>query len=997
MPDRPPFDVAPFALPNTPPGELRFEEPREVVRLIAYYAEGAPTTARCEYMQKYWPESALPPQDPLSEPSRYGWIPEDDLFMSAWREGKADVRKIGDRTLEIAFRDAGEEYPVAQGLAFRRTLGVRVEPPPTSLEVETTGEPTTTQVIVEGTERLSVEAYNARVLNRERIEGGWRLAVHHLVPRHPDSNDDAHLTLETDQGRFTVPVGEPVLHQGVYIRPEGGLSREEYEARHLDARTVMARVLERPESSLGRATLGQPRAHRVGTNLGWPYSRLRYKIEPNADLHLPRSNVDFPDLGNTARFKAKGSPRFYFHLEEWLPLGMWPDPAPVLSINHRFRKGDVECEARSVCVPLLRSPFSGELEGEETTVALMRFRFRNVGTKRVEARFRLAYSQDSRRDENAYSDQPSNEWHVPDSDLDTLKLEAGRLESEGVLRAWVSSTMNGRSGGKQVRWSEELEPGGTCELVLKVPFLEPSARELEALERLDFERADRDSTRFWQQFGEQGAQLQTPVAQLNELHRAHAAHVAVTDFLMPGGEGLINTSVGTSTYGNFSNESVMIVRELDGRGLHDEARRRLNLWIKYQGTAEQPGNFTDYDGMFFGAGGFEQGAYNQHHGWVLWGLCEHFWHTRDRQWLDRAMPAILKGAEWIFRQRRNTLGRLPHSRGWEKGFMPAGSLEDVTDYHYWLVVNAVMWRAADATASLAESVGHAESSRLRREADAYRVDLLQGFQTSRERSPLVKLRDGRWVPHDPSRLYRRGRDVGWIRETLEGSMYLLISGLLDPRSPQADAILEDYHDNRFVRPPFGYVIRDWASEWFDHGGISIQPNLLATPDVHLARDEPELFLWTFFNSWASCYREEINAMVEHPMPILGYSNNAHFKTSDQANAIRWLRSMLVYASPEVLHFGRAMPRNWFGKEARLDDASTRFGRCSIAYRAEGDAVTARIGLRLHEAPPKVLVRFRSDAALRSASLDGRPIPLVGADVELPPRSGEYVVRAERAS
>ena len=83
---------------------------------------------------------------------------------------------------------------------------------------------------------------------------------------------------------------------------------------------------------------------------------------------------------------------------------------------------------------------------------------------------------------------------------------------------------------------------------------------------------------------------------------------------MPDDPQVINTSVGTSVYGNFSNESCMIVQELIQRGLHEEARRRLDLWIKYQGTVPLPGNFTDFDGLYYGAGGFEQGLYNQHHG-----------------------------------------------------------------------------------------------------------------------------------------------------------------------------------------------------------------------------------------------------------------------------------------------------------------------------------------------------------------------------------------------
>jgi hypothetical protein len=90
------------------------------------------------------------------------------------------------------------------------------------------------------------------------------------------------------------------------------------------------------------------------------------------------------------------------------------------------------------------------------------------------------------------------------------------------------------------------------------------------------------------------------------------------------------------------------------------------------------------------------------------------------------------------------------------------------------------------------------------------------------------------------------------------------------------------------------VIADEEGDWFSRGGFSIQPNLLAGLLPYLDRDEPEVYLWMFFNAWAACYREEINAMVEHPMPVLGYANTAHPKTSDEANAVMWLRYMFVY-------------------------------------------------------------------------------------------------------
>jgi hypothetical protein len=533
--------------------------------------------------------------------------------------------------------------------------------------------------------------------------------------------------------------------------------------------------------------------------------------------------------------------------------------------------------------------------------------------------------------------------------------------------------------GNGVLMQQRLEPGESCELLLKIPFIAvDSPKEIKALDGLKFETCLKEVTEFWRKEAGIGAQIRSPEPHLDALYKAHIAHVQISDFKMPDGSGLVNTSVGTSTYGNFANESCMIIQELDQRGLKEEAERRLNLWVKYQGTATQPGNFTDYHGMYFGAAGFEEGAYNQHHGWILWALCEHFLLTGDEDWFRSIAESVIAGADWIFRQRRNTMVPLPHSRGWEHGFLPAGSLEDVTDFHYWLSTNCLTWRGADSAALALEALGHPEAKRVRKEADGYRRDLIRGFDTMRGHSPLVRLRNGRWVPQFPSRLYRRGRDKGWIRQTLEGSLYLLLSGLYDNHGREAQWILDDYQDNLYIKPPFGYLIPDLESNWFCRGGFSIQPNLLAGLMPYLYRDEPEIYIWMFFNAWCSCYREEINGMTEHPHPTLGYSNTAQFKTSDQANAVMWLRYMYIFTMGDLLHFGRALPRQWFEDGSRLEakDVRTCFGDVSIRYHSfvKRKSVTAVVKLpEKWNTFPRILVRFRhpEKAPIRAVRVNGK--------------------------
>ena len=187
---------------------------------------------------------------------------------------------------------------------------------------------------------------------------------------------------------------------------------------------------------------------------------------------------------------------------------------------------------------------------------------------------------------------------------------------------------------------------------------------------------------------------------------------------------------------------------------------------------------------------------------------------------------MIAAADWAFRQRRNTMKDFRYSRGWERGWLPAGALEDVDDTFFWLANNALIWRGTEYAARALEAAGHAEAGRIRREADAFKADLIRGFEIQRQHTPLVRLRNGRWVPKYSSRLYLRGRDFGWIREVYEGAMYLLVSGLYDPNSKQGDWILNDYQDNLYPQAPFGYNIENFKDNWFSRGGST--PSLITS-------------------------------------------------------------------------------------------------------------------------------------------------------------------------
>jgi hypothetical protein len=1057
------FDIAPFALPNAPAGELKFEEMRDIDSIEVDFAGPAPKTARLQYLRKNWPGESnagswakriervmeLVQQRPMS----VGWYKMDDPFTPAWVTAATKVVRRGKHTLVFTFQAMTAELPDVTDYAvtFRRTVGVRVAESTVAVQamrVYTRSQPTRSKLRVElhagrctAAKTIGVSGYNA-VVRAVRAGGGTRVTatdVHvgagrqaafeieldHMEPVHRYANDGAHVRFELGRDAFTIALAAldeqgPIwfADAGIFIVRAGNPETfAAYRESIKGCRTVATEIAALPEQSLAGTMNGQPRPHPMPYVCGCRHARQKFWIEPCGDIELTEWLVKSPSWWtvpverDTPKWKNAGLARLFFGLDLWAAEARHNDPWPVMAYNQQFRRDAVRVRQKCFAVPLTQSILAGETASDATMVALVRFSFENTSDAPATAELPLAYSHLSNRVQNRRVLRDQNRTDVTDSLVPKCEREKlvvdgdlirGSYQDERVTRLSFQTDMTHETTAAGVHFRKKLQPGETCEFQAHIPFVAvESEEELAALRGLDFGRCYDEMARYWREESRKSAQIQTPDSHLNAVYTGHLPMVVMSDFGHRDDPRIVSTSVGACTYGNFTNESVMIVEELQQRGMTDDVRRRLATWVKYQGTVGLNGRFTDRDGVFYGSGGYESGSsYNQHHGWGLWALAQHFLHTGDRAWFASVVDSVIKGAEWIARQRRETLKALPHSRGWERGFLPAGALEDVEDFFYWLSTNCLTWRGLDSAAAALEKFGHAEATRYRREADAYGRDLRRGFEESRRHSPLVRLRDGRWVPHYPSRLYCRGRDYGWIRETLEGSVYLLISGLYKSESKQGGWILDDYQDTRYLNAPYSYPIRDPQTEWFDCGGICPQPALLAGLLPHLDRDEIEVYLWMFFNAWAACYRPEVQAFVEHPQPVLGFGNCAPFKTSDQANAMKWLAYLFVYEREGLLHIGRAIPRAWFAQEQAFSATrlSTPAGIVSVEYRPQlvAGKIEADVELELRVKPERLLLRFRhpEKKPIQSVTINGRASQAFDAksgDVELTGVSGKLRV------
>ena len=954
-----------------------WDDPREVHRVVVQFSEAPASNAnlRLEYWGSHWPEQHLP-KDRAPGGGDVGWMELGNWFQGGWRVADAQVQHDG-AIVTFTFRPVNEtEFPKLTDYParFRYTLKLRIAsantlPKVIHLQAFTDSSIERRSLRLAWKNALSakprLEAFNGAVENQHTSGRLTTVTLADTVNPDPNTFDRTLLTVSNGKARFTLKVDD--LANGALFLPEFGVAAlsaddaRDYAAVAAQQNpkagdSVYDRVAKMPEQTWSNAWAGMPpKSRAINFPLGLDGGRERFLLEPDGSV-LFRSNDHY-----LKGRPGKDTPRLALEPDQvhfWFgpPLAMASrtieeDALPIC--RTAWRVHDVDVAQTAFATSLDGLPADGHPQPSDTfAVFLARFTL----TNRSEITQTVALEVTQRCSET----------------IKSLRVDpAGFLWEDELLRGQTLADAPSSTTNVTPRWTWVLAPGQTGELLVKLPYVVLRGEdEREKLSRLDFDVEHAAVARYWRSRLDQSARLITPEPVLNDFYRAVTGHLLINCEGEPGAPWRF-ARVGSFVYGVYGNESAMMVADLERRGFHHEAQQCLDAWLHYQGTVPLPGDFDSQTGILYGAGGYEAGGYNQHHGWILWSLAEHYRFTRDRDWLRHAGPGILAAADWIIGQTARTNDRhdLAH------GLLPPGGLEDIGDWWTWLSTSCYTWRGLDSAAWALRELGHPQAARVQRAADAFHEQLLANFRAAAQRSPVVRLRDGTAVPHFPSCVQRRGRSFGWICETLEGAQHLLITRALDPQSPEATWIIKDYEDNLYLSDQYGYHVDDFDKYWFGRGGMSMQACLLLQVEPYLYRDDVKQALRALFNSLAAVHFPDVHLNAEHALPNLGDWRGDLYKTSDEANACGWLRQLFFRENGNDLLVGQAIPCDWLKptQTCGLQRAETYFGTASVLYAGGVNQITARLEAPRRNLPQLIRLRFRTPGQrpLRSVVVNGR--------------------------
>lgn len=425
----------------------------------------------------------------------------------------------------------------------------------------------------------------------------------------------------------------------------------------------------------------------------------------------------------------------------------------------------------------------------------------------------------------------------------------------------------------------------------------------------------------------------------------------------------------------WANLAIMTAIALDYRGHHNEAEQYLEPFLNWQGVIEPPNmNGALKEGFFAPPIEYSAIPWVSNHGWTLWGLAEHYKITHDKPWLDRIVPQLIAGCDWIVRERNRTKVLL--SSGGKPagdGLLPSGTVSDDKGQGQYVSTDAHCYRGLKAVADILLDIKHPEADRLIQEAEAYRADIRDAIERAITNSEKVKLHNEDKIPYVPTEIHQTkppefNPDDFWpyINYVDTGPLYLADANILDSDSEIINWILRfekeypvtELKNEISVDENWCFSIKEPGTVpayLLRHGISVIEPFYTPQSTVYFNRDETENYLEIFYNQLAAAISHRTLTPIENRFGVW------NLPWAD-AEYLKMLRRMLVQEKGNELQLLNAIPRLWLAdnKSTQVQNLPTYFGQISFTVHSKISSGKIRLTLNppLRNPPELIAIRLR---------------------------------------
>jgi hypothetical protein len=514
----------------------------------------------------------------------------------------------------------------------------------------------------------------------------------------------------------------------------------------------------------------------------------------------------------------------------------------------------------------------------------------------------------------------------------------------------------------------------------------PTSKEKEAvISKLDFDASYAKFISEWQLLVDQGMKIDVPEQVINDFYRSQIGQLLCSSQLDPYKNRLFLKDFPFGRYVMAMLSMAFVA--LDQNGHHEMVGRYIeNCHLASQGTLQPEGKFTSKEGFLSGPAAWEGDEWPVKNGFVLWGIVEHYKLSRDRKWLERALPHMLASCDWIKRERATTKkldenGKKPVAYG----ALPPHRISDWQVDQYGLWTDSWNYRGLAGTAEILQELGHPRAEEMMREAADYRQCLRDAVERSIARADKMTLPNGDTIPYFPHELNSvRPRVPGgkygdefdgwgeWVEYVDVGPLWLVEAGIFGANEQEITWLL------RFLEE---YPVRLVKSGYPKYSPLMVHSIPFGCEgcyspqaETYYWRDEIDKLVEGFYSALAGAYSWKTFIGRDHRPPY------GSFYPITVQHRCRYLRLMLLKEDGNDLWIARGIPRAWLGdgKTVSVKDAATYFGKMSyeIRSRVAKNVIEATIHPPRRNPPADMKIKLRlrhpEDVPIKSVTIDGEP-------------------------
>lgn len=501
----------------------------------------------------------------------------------------------------------------------------------------------------------------------------------------------------------------------------------------------------------------------------------------------------------------------------------------------------------------------------------------------------------------------------------------------------------------RLHFKKSLAAGQSKSIEIAVPYFPLPKQNQGPLDSLRFDEEFAGFQKYWSKELNRNADFTVPESRIRNAYRAClASNMILTDrdpksgVLMPHPDPVGYEAV-------WAGDGSVSIQAMDRLGYHQEAESMLDYFLSRQGTDKPEGDVSSAEGFF--SGDVDLKWMNQD-GFVLWAMAEHYKLTHNDQWLRRVAPQLVKGCDWIIRERTRTKTMENGQKVKHYGLLPKGRPSDLYIWDNWYWTDTYSYMGLRGTADVLAAIGmKKDAERLAAEADDYKACILDSIKRSID--PQIK------PPFLPPSPYRVGPpSFDFYNEywyTISGPLYMVEAGLLDAKDERVSGTCY------------------WIEKCGLYSGLpaftagAIDPYYVYNQSLtQLLRGEQSKFAWTLYSLTSYAMSQGTYATIEGQNIVTGFNSDVWCASRQphmhsNSRFLDMVRIALLLEDGETLHLLAGAPREWLadGQTIEVKRAPSYFGE--VNFTAHSQAAQGKISIDI-EPPqwqaPKVVLHVR---------------------------------------